>query len=77
MKKGVSLESARAAKQFAAETFAPLVGEEVAVGITRVDDEGFGLKVNLTSEPGLDVQLPDEVAGVPVLVEVVGRIRKR
>lgn len=76
MKKGVSLESARAAKQSVAELFAPLVGEEVAVGITRVDD-GFGIKVNLTSEPSEDVQLPDEIVGVPVLVEVIGRIRKR
>jgi hypothetical protein len=77
MKKGVSLDSARAAKKRAAEIFAPLVGEEVAVGITAADDEGFGLKVNLTTEPHPDVQLPDEVEGVPVRVEVVGKIRKR
>ena len=77
MKHGVSLEAARAAKQRAAEVFGPLVGDEVAVGITRLDDEGFCLKVNLTSEPGRGVTLPDEVEGVPVQVEVVGRIRKR
>ena len=77
MKKGVSLESARAAKQRAAQVFVPLVGEEVAIGITHLGDDAFGLKVNLTSEPGQDVELPDEVEGVPVRVEVVGKIRKR
>lgn len=76
MNKGVSLELARAAKPGVARVFAPLVGEEVAVGITRCD-EGYALKVNLTSEPGRDVELPDEVEGVPVQVEVVGKIFKR
>jgi hypothetical protein len=77
MKKGVSLESARAAKQRAAQVFLPLVGEEVAVGITRLDHDHFCLKINLTSAPDRDVELPDEVEGVPVQVEVVGKIRKR
>jgi hypothetical protein len=75
--KGVSLESAQAAKPRAAQIFAPLVGEDVAVGIARMDDDGFCLKVNLTSDPGQDVELPGEVEGVPVRVEVVGVIRKR
>ncbi len=77
MKKGVCLESARAAKKRAAQIFVPLVGEEVAVGITRLGEDRFALKVNLTSEPGQDVELPDEIEGVPVQVEVVGKIRKR
>ncbi|HUG90185.1 MAG TPA: hypothetical protein VML55_05100 [Planctomycetaceae bacterium] len=77
MKRGVSLEAARAAKQRAADVCSALVGDEVAVGITRVGDDGFGLKVNLTSDPGGDIQFPDEVEGVPVQVEVVGRIRKQ
>ncbi len=77
MKKGVSLESARAAKRRAAQVFVPLVGEEVAVGITRLDNDCFCLKINLTSAPDPDVELPDEVEGVPVQVEVVGKIRKR
>ena len=77
MKRGATIESARAAKQAAARIFGPLVGEEVAVGITRLADDGFCLKVNLTSEPAKGVELPDEVEGVPVQVEVVGRIRKR
>ncbi len=77
MKKGVSLKSAQAAKRRAAQVFVPLVGEEVAVGITRLDDDCFCLKINLTSEPDKDVELPDEVEGVPVQVEFVGKIRKR
>ena len=77
MKRGVSLEAARAAKARAAEVFGPLVGDEVAVGITRMGEDGFGLNVNLTSDPGGDVELPDEVEGVRVQVEVVGKIRKR
>lgn len=77
MKQGVSLESARAAKARAAEVIAPLVGEEVAVGITKLSDDCFGLKVNLTNDPGEDVRLPDEVEGVPLLVEVTGKIHKR
>ncbi len=77
MKKGVSLKLCRAAKQRAAEVFVPLVGEEVAVGITRLGDDNFALKVNLTSESGEDVELPDEVEGVPIQVEVVGEIRKQ
>ena len=77
MKKGVSLESARAAKARASKVFTPLVGEEVAIGITRVDPDCFCLKINLTSEPDGDIELPTEVEGVPVQVEVVGRIYKR
>jgi hypothetical protein len=77
MKEGVSLKSVRAAKERVAQVFVPLVGEEVAVGIMRLGDDSFALKVNLTSEPSPDVELPDEVEGVPVQVEVVGKIRKR
>jgi hypothetical protein len=77
MKKGVSLQSARAAKQRAGQVFASLVEEEVAVGIVHLGDDGFALKVNLTSEPRKDIELPDEVEGVPIQVEVVGKVRKR
>ena len=77
MKEGVSLDSARAAKKRAAQVFVPLVGEEVAVGIMCVAKDRFALKVNLTCEPSEEVILPDEVDGVPVQVEVVGKIYKR
>jgi len=50
--------------------------ELVGVGITRVD-EGYGVKVNLASPPAEDVELPTQVDGVPLRIEVVGAIRKR
>ena len=69
-----TLESARAAKPAVQEVFAGL-GEVVGVGITRIGD-GYGVKVNLRSAPAAGVELPAEVEGVPVRVEVVGTIRK-
>jgi hypothetical protein len=71
-----SLKDAQAAKGVATKVFHGLVGE-VAVGIMRLNDDYFGLKVNLTDEPPADVSLPKEIDGVPVKIEVVGRIRKR
>ena len=68
-----TLDQARAAKAKAVELFsalAPVVG----VGITRIG-EGYGLKVNLERKP--PTALPIEVDGVPVRVEVIGKIRKR
>lgn len=47
----------------------------VGVGITRIGD-GYGVKVNLETSPAADVDLPDKIDGVPVRVEVVGKIRK-
>jgi hypothetical protein len=80
MSRGVSLNEAKQAKAKASKVFTPLVGE-VAIGIMRLGQghgqENFGLKVNLTEPPGEDVSLPTEVDGVPVKVEVVGKIRKR
>jgi hypothetical protein len=71
-----SLRNAKAAKSQCAKVFADLVGD-VAVGIVNLGDNRFGLKVNLTDEPTTDVTLPTEIDGVPVKVEIVGRIRKR
>jgi hypothetical protein len=78
MSRGVSLNEAKQAKAKASQVFTPLVGE-VAVGIMRLGQgqDDFGLKVNLTEPPDEDVSLPTEVDGVPVKVEVVGKIRKR
>lgn len=73
--KACSLDEARAAKPSALEVF-ERVGNVVGVGITRIED-GYGLKVNLSQLPGKNVTLPTEVKGVPVRVEVVGKIRKR
>jgi hypothetical protein len=76
MSQGVSRNEAQKAKAKASKVFKPLVGE-VAVGIMRLGEENFGLKVNLSEPPGDDVSLPTEVDGVPIKVEVVGKIRKR
>jgi hypothetical protein len=71
--KARTLDEARAAKTEATHRFGVLASV-VGVGITRIGD-GFGLKINLSEQP--KVALPTEVGGVPVLVEVVGPIRKR
>ena len=74
--KGSSLEVVQAAKSEAAQVFGELAGQ-VAVGIMRIGEAGYGLKVNLSEQPPQDVVLPKSIAGVPVKVEVVGKIRKQ
>jgi hypothetical protein len=44
------------------------------IGITRVDGR-YAVKVSL-SEPA-ETELPESVGGVPLVVEVAGRIRKQ
>ncbi len=68
------LDRARAAKARAHAVFSKL-GNVVGVGITTIGSE-FGLKINLASAPK-SRKLPTEVDGVPVRVEIVGRIRKQ
>ena len=75
-KSGVTLKQAQAAKAATLKLFAELVGE-VSVGITAWEDGGYGLKVNLTSPPAPSTHFPTEVNGVPVRVEVIGRILKQ
>ena len=70
-----SLDQARAAKKRAHEVFSKFA-EVVGVGITTIGS-GYGLKVNLASSPHAASQLPTDVDGVPVRVEVVGRISKQ
>jgi hypothetical protein len=67
-----TLDQARAAKT---KALAALAHDRsvVGVGITRIG-EGYGVKVNLDA-PGAD--LPEDVDGVPIRVEVVGPIQKR
>ncbi|MGH2697906.1 MAG: hypothetical protein ACRDJL_01730 [Actinomycetota bacterium] len=67
------LDRARAAKDKLAALIAdrPTVN---GVGISPFED-GFCIKVNL--ERPSDEDLPQEFEGVPVRVEVVGRITKR
>lgn len=72
---GTTLEAARAAKAEASARFSKLAAVN-GVGITRIGD-GYGVKINLAEPPAADVELPDVVNGVPVVVEIVGRISKR
>jgi hypothetical protein len=70
-----SLDEARTAKAKVLAAFRddPSV---VGVGITRIG-EGYGVKLNLESPPAPDANLPKDIDGVPIRVEVVGTIRKR
>jgi hypothetical protein len=70
-----SLDRARAAKARAHAVFSKL-GEVVGVGITTIGSK-YGLKINLASPPPASTELPSEVDGIPVRVEVVGRISKQ
>lgn len=66
-----TLEEAEAAKETLKARLLPL-SELRGIGIALLDD-GFGVKVNLSCRPaGLIV--PDDVDGVPVIVEIVGAI---
>jgi hypothetical protein len=46
------------------------------VGITQVGAD-YAVKVNLTEPPAEGTDLPREVNGVPVVIEVVGHIVKQ
>jgi hypothetical protein len=52
------------------------LADVVGVGITRHGD-GYAVKVNLRHPPAAGVDLPKDIDGVPVQVEVVGSITKR
>lgn len=69
----ITLDRARAAKRVALERFDKL-GKVTGVGITRVAGE-YAVKVNLSEpvEPGIEI--PADIDGVPVRVEVTGTIR--
>ncbi len=71
----ISLDKAQAAKRSARQRFQKL-GKVTCVGITRVKGE-YAVKVNLSEpiEPG--TELPADIDGVPVRVEVTGAIRAR
>ena len=72
---GSTLDQVRAAKRQALGTFKRL-GHVTGVGITRVG-KGYGLKINLQKAPAQKLSLPTTIKGVPVLIEVVGPLKKR
>lgn len=69
------LEAARAAKNKAKKLF-PKEVHVCGVGLTRRAGR-YHVKVNLEDEPGPEIELPTEVDGVPVLVNIVGKIHKQ
>jgi hypothetical protein len=75
MREGADIEKARAAKAqlLSRVTAVPQVN---GVGLIRVG-QGYGVKINLAEPLGVGVELPEEVDGVPVVVELVGPINKR
>ncbi len=73
----LGLEQARAAKALAKELFGRF-GVVNGIGLTRLGDR-YAVKVNFATEPVIpgDGTLPREIAGVPVVVQVVGSIHKQ
>ena len=69
----VTLERATAAKRTAVRRFQHLA-DVVGIGITRLGDD-YAVKINLRGPARPD--LPAEIDGVPVRVEVTGSIRPR
>jgi hypothetical protein len=70
-----TLEQARAAKRRAEEVFSALAAV-VGVGVTRKNG-GYAVKINLGAAAPPGVVLPEDVDGVPVVVEIVGRLMKQ
>jgi len=75
MVKGADINTARRAKAKVLSLFGNLA-QVNGIGIGRVED-GYCVKINLNEYPPEAVRLPDDIDGVPVQVEVVGRIVKR
>jgi hypothetical protein len=69
----VTLGQARAAKHAALHAF-QCIGEVTGVGITRVNGD-YALKVNVREPLDAALDVPTEIDGVPVSVEVTGTIR--
>ena len=70
-----TLDEARAVKARVYEEFR-LQATVVGVGIVRIDG-GYGVKVNLEFAPDPTAKLPETIGGVPLRVEVVGKVRKK
>jgi hypothetical protein len=70
----ITLEAARAAKDETKRRLADCA-DVVGVGVTR-SSRGYAVKVNLCGAVDR-ARLPRMVKGVPLVFEVVGKIRKR
>lgn len=69
------LEATRAAKRKARRLFGARA-HVTGIGIVRRGG-AYCVKVNLEAEPEPGVDLPEEIDGIPVIVQVTGRIRKQ
>lgn len=69
----ITLDRAQAAKRIALRRF-DKIGKVAGVGITRIAGE-YAVKVNLSEpiEPGIEI--PADIEGVAVRVEVTGAVR--
>ena len=67
-----TLEQARTAKQRLAERLHGVANVR-GIGIAVLDG-GYGVKVNFATRPEAGV-VPEDVDGVPVVVDVIGSIR--
>lgn len=75
MRRAATLEDARSAKEEAKRQVAA-TADVVGVGLTKAKKGGgYAVKVNVKKAP--DAPVPATVRGVPLVVEVVGTIRKR
>jgi len=72
--KAATLGAARAAKEEAKRQLADKA-DVVGVGLTKAKAGGYAVKVNVKNAPAQP--MPKKVQGVPLVVEVVGTIRKR
>ncbi|PYQ23926.1 MAG: hypothetical protein DMF81_07210 [Acidobacteria bacterium] len=77
MAAGATLDQARAARQAALDRLAADRGGTLRVNLARTKDGGWALKVNLEAAAPAGTALPEEISGVPVRYEVVGRVRAR
>lgn len=69
----VSYQRAQEVKHQASEVFRRF-GTVNGVGVTQTDD-GFAVKINFEREPDDRAAMPATVNGVPVTIDVVGKIR--
>jgi hypothetical protein len=70
-KSSKKLQEANAAKALAKRRFGRVKGIN-GIGLAR-RGSGYAVKLNFAVAP--DVEIPDRIGGVDVIVEVVGRIR--
>jgi len=69
----IGIEQARAAKKKAKRQLAG-VASVVGIGLTRVGDD-YAVKINLAAAPSDGPKFPDNIDGVPVRCEVVGKLK--